>query len=438
MIWNFIFFIAGLFFTTLIGIGIAYFVWTRQHESNWRIPFIVLALSAAVWSFGYAFELGLPTIQQKLFWAKIEYIGIAAVPVAWYFFALQYTNRSNILFDKYWLGFFVIPLITIFLVFFNGRFHLIWQIIKLDDSLALPVFSATYGAWFWVHLAYSYILLILGTLTILFSIFSSPKIYKQQNLLLMVASLMPLIGNALFITGITTLDFSPIGFIISGLCIGFAISHLHLFDLIPIGRKAVVEYMEDAYIVLDLNQRIIDANFTAKKLLNAPKTEVVSKNFETFIKDGSVISQIKKEPSSRKEVQLHVNSEDKIYDLIVSPLYDFRHKLRGQLLVFRDVTIERLAKDGLERLVEERTLALADANAKLSKRALELETVAHLNAAATTVLDVEKLLQTVADLTIQHFEFYAVLIYAYHLEEKKLTLMSMAHQRTLMGCNYLA
>ena len=39
---------------------------------------VLLILAVAVWSLGYALELGLPQLPTKIFWAKIQYLGIVA------------------------------------------------------------------------------------------------------------------------------------------------------------------------------------------------------------------------------------------------------------------------------------------------------------------------------------------------------------------------
>ena len=51
-----------------------------------------LMAAAAVWSFGNALEICSVGLQAKTLWANIEYVGIAAVPVAWFATALGLTG----------------------------------------------------------------------------------------------------------------------------------------------------------------------------------------------------------------------------------------------------------------------------------------------------------------------------------------------------------
>jgi hypothetical protein len=51
---------------------------------------IILLLASAGWSLCYWIELSSPTLQEKLFWARVEYAAIITIPLAWFFFSFQY------------------------------------------------------------------------------------------------------------------------------------------------------------------------------------------------------------------------------------------------------------------------------------------------------------------------------------------------------------
>src|SRR5690606_13828509 len=57
--------------------------------------FIFIMLSMSLWSVNYAFEVGFTDIELKYFFARLEYIGIAFAPVAWFLFAAEYSGVYN-------------------------------------------------------------------------------------------------------------------------------------------------------------------------------------------------------------------------------------------------------------------------------------------------------------------------------------------------------
>ena len=69
-------------------------VWA--HRSTPGAPaLLALGSAATLWSLAYALELSTVGSPFALFWARVQYIGIMTLPVAWLVFALHYTNRQH-------------------------------------------------------------------------------------------------------------------------------------------------------------------------------------------------------------------------------------------------------------------------------------------------------------------------------------------------------
>ncbi|PTM06159.1 MAG: hypothetical protein DA405_01305 [Bacteroidetes bacterium] len=47
-------------------------------------------MAAATWAVAYGFELPSQSLEQMLFWIKIEYIGICALPTLWLLFCFNF------------------------------------------------------------------------------------------------------------------------------------------------------------------------------------------------------------------------------------------------------------------------------------------------------------------------------------------------------------
>src|SRR6185369_11775368 len=102
-------------------------------------------------------------------------------------------------------GLAVIPLTTLVLVWSNELHGLIWSHLELESRLGLSLWKATYGPWFWVHSAYSYLVLAGATLLILRETRRDPVFFQSQRVLLLVGMLIPWATNALYLTGLTEL-----------------------------------------------------------------------------------------------------------------------------------------------------------------------------------------------------------------------------------------
>ncbi|HZD09906.1 MAG TPA: histidine kinase N-terminal 7TM domain-containing protein, partial [Candidatus Binatia bacterium] len=64
-----------LFVAAIMTTGLALYAWQRR-LSYWALPFTVLMLAVAQWSLGYGLELNASEVAVKLFWAKVQYLGM--------------------------------------------------------------------------------------------------------------------------------------------------------------------------------------------------------------------------------------------------------------------------------------------------------------------------------------------------------------------------
>jgi hypothetical protein len=159
----------------LVLMTTAVITWPRRHIAHWIIPFLGLSVAISIWLVGYAIELSVMGLENKLLWAKIEYIGIVFTPVAWFSFAYQFLNQNTHNLKRITLLLTILPLITLVLLYTNGRHNLMWTQNVLDESGAFPLLVNSFGGWFWIHSAYSYLLILGGIVLFLRTIKLYPK-----------------------------------------------------------------------------------------------------------------------------------------------------------------------------------------------------------------------------------------------------------------------
>jgi len=110
----------SLFFlvTTLVSFSVAFLAWQRRSVKSAReLAFLMIA--AGFGAFWLIFEAAAPTIADKVFWSKLEYIGGIATPVLYLIFVLRYTGKDKFLSRKHILLLFIVPAITMVLAITN-------------------------------------------------------------------------------------------------------------------------------------------------------------------------------------------------------------------------------------------------------------------------------------------------------------------------------
>lgn len=330
----------------------AVITWPRRYTAHWIFSFLGMALAISIWLIGYTLELSVVGLEQKLLWAKIEYIGITFTPVAWFLFAYHFLNQNprNLKTISGLLS--AIPLITIALAFTNERHGLLWTQNVLDLSGTIPLLANSYGGWFWVHSAYSYLLILGGIALFIRTIQLYPDPYRWQSAILIFAAATPLIGNVLYLTGngpIPWFDLTPLSFAVSALLIAWGVARLDLFDIVPIARRMVVENMPDGIALLDNKNRILDINQTGSRLLGENTVRTVG--FDLSELATPLAQKIAGYTAIEVDEEINVERDGKLqhYHVQIRPLYISGPHPRARILILRDISRRIAAEAGIRQ-----------------------------------------------------------------------------------------
>jgi diguanylate cyclase (GGDEF)-like protein/PAS domain S-box-containing protein len=130
----------------------------------------------------------------------------------------------------------------------------------------------------------------------------------------------------------------------------------HLFNIVPIARNAVMENMDDIFIVLDIHGNIVDFNRAAQITL-APSPPTVGASPTTLSQPWAAIFQHHADTSSyTEEITLELDGSTHAYELTISQIQDKQSHNLGKFFLFHDITKLKQAEND-ER--EQRILAEA-------------------------------------------------------------------------------
>ena len=343
-------------------------------------PLAILALAAAVWQIGYAFELWSESETTKIVWAKIQYLGIAILPTAWVAVTLQHTGRGS------WLGrrnlalLAVVPVATVILAATNGLHSLIWDGVTLDNSNFVSVLVLDHGAWFWVFGAYSYVLVILGAIFLADALLRSPSIYRAQAAALLVSALVPWATNWSYAVGLVPgvhLDLTPFAFCVSVIVIAWGLFRVRLLDVMPVARQAIFQTVTNGILVLDAQDGVSDCNAAAQRATGITSLSIGQPVSQVWPKGAHLTTSPLDQSEEYQDVVLGHGDDRHSYDVTVSPFYDGRGSLAGRIVAFHVSDRRRLAEETLRlRNLENQELlkSLQESNRQLEDTLAELRT----------------------------------------------------------------
>jgi PAS domain S-box-containing protein len=346
-------YILPLLAAALISGGVAVYAWPRRATRS-AGALAVLALAITEWTLGYALEIAGADLPTKLFWGKIQYFGIALMPVAWLIFTVYHSNQAKTITLRSMIFLTVVPIITIVLALTAGWHTLLWRETYFKLAGGFSVLGVTYGVWFWIHSAYSYGVILAGTVIILRSLGRLRGLYRGQTVALLIAVATPWIGNILHLSGIAlipSLDLTPFAFTITVIALFWGIFGFQLIDITPVARDFVLEKMNEGLIVLDTQGRVADFNAAAQQIFGQPAVLSIGLNLaEVLAPWPHLIQRYTDVMEMRDEITLGEGETRRWYECQISPLYDKQKNFIGRVVMVRDIAERKQAEKRLRQL----------------------------------------------------------------------------------------
>jgi signal transduction histidine kinase len=354
VLWQSTLLAATLFASTALAAWAA--VAARGHRSApGGAAFGWMMLAVALWSLASAMHTLVADTDTRIVISQIQYLGIAPIGVLWLLFTSGYARArwpaDRVLGVVVWIE----PALTLALVATNQVHHLHWASVTPINTSWGPRLEYTGGPWYWVHVAYTYALMALGTLMLVRGLRRFPPPYRRQTAAMIAGALIPWIGNVLYLTRAlpAALDLTPVAFTLSGACVAWGLYRFRLFGLVPVAHDMVVDSMDDGVLVLDAERRIVDMNAAAERFtgctaasVGLPIDHVVSWWTAAAAEAGS----------GDHPAVVRTDPGPRYFEVRVSPVRDRQRRFTGWLVLVRDITARRRSdaeRYALERRVQE-------------------------------------------------------------------------------------
>lgn len=311
--------------------------------------YILVTLLSSIFTFSYAFELSSTSLEQIIFWLRVEYLALPFIPVFLLLMCIEYVGQRI---KKVWqYALFIIPFITIFMHFTNDLHHLYYKSMELRSNSPFPIIKLVGGPWFYVHSLFLFLCVMISIIILLKQVKKSSFRFRMQISMMVAGLLIPIIANYFYINGLSSygIDLGPVSMSITFIFHGAALLTFQMFNVAPIARETVFESMKEGVIVLNQQGLIVDYNRGMRKFLPMLDEHSIGKSITSVLNGNQLlrgIIDLKKD----SDFNCSINGDMVHYHIGFSPVFNKNNLSIGQIITFADVTERVLMLEKMKQL----------------------------------------------------------------------------------------
>lgn len=329
-----------LCFATALMLFVAFLSYRKRHLLVAR-TMIYMMVAASCYALGYAFEILSGSLRGVKLALQVEYLGIPFVSAFWLLLVIQFTGLATRYLKLLAILLFLVPTATFLLHLTNDWHHLIYKAYVLNTYETVPLYNTVKGPWYLIHAVYNYTILMLGILLFIPMYLRALPIVRKQIVVLILGAAAPMLFNIAYMFS-KVIDFTPIGFAVSGIVYAWGIFRLRLLRLTPLAYAKMFDTIRDGVVLLDNENQLVNHNHAAEEVF--PELGRV-KSFPVFGKDvlsasPELLSRIAATDfrDERFSLQRLLDNRHRHYICSLTYIYDIGVTPIGKMIMFNDIT----------------------------------------------------------------------------------------------------
>lgn len=336
--------------SSVIGMATGAVAWLHRNRPGAR-ALTAFLVAASLWAVAEGLTVANADTPAMTFWLQVGLSLSVVLPAAWLVLVLEYAGKERWVTRRLLVLLIAEPVVFLALVWTNARHELVFATAEAIPVGSLSALAVTYGVGFWGHQVYTYLLITIGGVVLARLLLGENDAYRRQTTVILGAIAVPVAGNTAHIFGLFPSGLNPtaITYLLAGVILAGILLHSELLGLAPvtreIGREAMLSELDDAVIILDDGDRVVDINTAAERLLSVSADEAVGRALSSL---SPALSEQLTPGVERVDIDLERDGHVRHYDVRASSLYRGYGAFSGRLVSLRDVTERRQRQQRLD------------------------------------------------------------------------------------------
>ncbi len=392
------------FLAALLGLLLAFFIWSRRHILG-ATALVMLLLCVTWWAFGSAMQHSVQNPSAILFWFKFQATGFQFLAQSWLYFVMQYTGDFNRFTRRQRLLTGIPGTVAAILIWTNDSHLLFWRVPLTVDSLETLASFSAFGAGQWLATLFRYLFLLAATFLLVKETRVRRRHSPSTTLLLLACTLPAWVVDA-YLLAFPNVQWSrgfiPLIYLVCSFLFIVALFRYRLLNIIPIAFETLIAEMSDVMLVLDTHAHILHFNPSAERILGVNLHEAVGQPAGSVLTKHPTLLPLCSQKQDESSYEVYLNTPDgKLYfEAVVTPIRDRWRNPMGQTIVLHNIT---------KRVEAQNSLRLSQT--LLERQALQLSMLNHIGEQIAAVMELDSILDNATHLIRSSFGYYHVALF---------------------------
>jgi PAS domain S-box-containing protein len=346
-----------------LHLGLVAYVWRYRHVPG-GTPYMLAMISGGGWAISFGLPLVQPDLDLVMLVTQARFTVLSFMGPAIFLMLLEHSRQETMRDRRILALLLAIPAVTVALSLTMPWHRLMRYDLCTTVMGGIAGVGFKVGPWYHVHMAYTNLLIIVGVGMALSSMRGRGLLYRRQTLLLALAPLLPLVLNLAFTANVwpaPVLNLAPFSLLVSGFLMALALFQCRMFDLRPQAVNAAVAQMQDAFILVDDRDRLVDLNEAAALVLGMPLEKAIGQNLADLLAVWPEAQGLIGRSAEPFQAEIaccpEVPDVATFYDVRGAPVKVGGGTVVGRVFLFRDITDRKRLEERLgQSLVREREL----------------------------------------------------------------------------------